>query len=125
MVFGGLYMPGLAIFVVAIFVAALTGMFKRVKNQKTITGRVVSLEYKYDSDEKKPTYYAYAEYEVNGEIYTVKSHTRSASYRTGQKLKIAYNVDSPSESFIKPTFANYLAVAIISLIAVIVTLQTI
>lgn len=45
-------MPGLAIFIMAIFVAALTGMFKRVKNQKTITGRVISLEYKYDSDEK-------------------------------------------------------------------------
>lgn len=34
-------MPGLAIFAVALFAAALTGMFTRVKNQKTTTGVVV------------------------------------------------------------------------------------
>ena len=45
-------MPGLAIFVVAIFAAALTGMFTRVKNQKTTSGVVVSVEHKYDSGEK-------------------------------------------------------------------------
>ena len=118
-------MPGLALLVVAVFVAALTGMFTKVKNQKTITGVVVSVEYKYDSGEKKPTFYAYAEYEVGGKIYTVKSRNRSSSYHTGQTLKVAYNDKNPSDSFIKPTFANYLVVAIIFVIAVVVTLQTV
>ena len=45
-------MPGLVIFAVALFAAALTGMFTRVKNQKTTTGVVVSVEHKYDSGEK-------------------------------------------------------------------------
>lgn len=118
-------MPGLAILAVAIFAAGLTGMFTRVKNQKTTDGVIVSVEYKYDSGEKKPTFYAYVEYEVNGEIYTVKSRNRSSSYRTGQKLKVAYNDKNPSDAFIKPTFANYLVVAIIFTIAVVVTIQTI
>ena len=117
-------MPGLAIFVVAIFAAALTGMFTRVKNQKTTTGVVVSVEHKYDSGEKKPTFYAYVEYEVNGELYTVKSRNRSSSYHTGQKLKVAYNNKNPGDSFIKPTFVNYFVVAIIVVIAIVVTIQT-
>lgn len=123
--FLGEYMPGLAIFIVAIFTAAITGMFTRVKNQKTTTGTVVSVEYKYDSGETKPTFYAYAEYEVDGTVYTVKSRNRSSSYHTGQKLKIAYNGKNPSDSFIKPTSANYLVVVIIFVIAVIVTILTI
>ena len=118
-------MPGLAILVVAIFAAALTGMFTRVNNQKTTTGEVVSLEYKYDSGEKKPTFYAWVEYEVNGEIYTVKSRNRSSSYHTGQQRKIAYNAKNPSESFVKPTFANYLVVAGIFVMAIVVTIRTI
>lgn len=117
-------MPGLAILVVAIFAAALTGMFTRVKNQKTTSGVVVSVEHKYDSGEKKPTFYAYVEYEVNGELYTVKSRNRSSSYHTGQKLKVAYDNKNPGDSFIKPTFANYLVVAIIVVIAIVVTIQT-
>lgn len=118
-------MPGLAILAVAIFAAALTGMFTRVKNQKTTTGVIVSIEHKYDTGEKKPTFYAYVEYEVNGEPYTVKSRNRSSSYHTGQKLKVAYNNENPSDSFIKPTFANYLVVTIILAIAVVVTIKTI
>ena len=118
-------MPGLAIFAVALFAAALTGMFTRVKNQKTTTGVIVSVEHKYDSGEKKPTFYAHAEYEVNGKLYTVKSRNGSSSYHTGQKLKVAYNQENPSDSFIKPTFANYLVVAIIFVIAVVVTVKTI
>lgn len=117
-------MPGLAILVVAIFAAALTGMFTRVKNQKTTTGVVVSVEHKYDSGEKKPTFYAYVEYEVGGELYTVKSRNRSSSYHTGQKLKVAYNDKNPGDSFIMPTFANYLVVAIVVVIAIVVTIQT-
>lgn len=118
-------MPGLALLAVAIFASALTGMFTRVKNQKTTTGEVVSVEYKHDTDEEKPTFYAYVEYEVNGELHTVKSRNRSSSYHTGQKLKVAYNNENPSDSFIKPTFANYLVVTIIFAIAVVVTIKTI
>ncbi len=118
-------MPGLAIFAVALFVAALTGMFTRVKNQKTTNAVVVSVEHKYDSGERKPTFYAYAEYEIGGKVYTVKSRNRSSSYHTGQKLKVAYNAQNPSDSFIKPTFANYLVVVIILVIATVVTIQTI
>lgn len=118
-------MPGLGIFAVAVFAAALTGMFTRVKNQKTTTGVVASVEHKYDSGEKKATFYAYVEYEVNGELYTVKSRNRSSSYHTGQRLKVAYNRKNPSDSFIKPTFANYLVVTIILVIAVVVTIKTI
>lgn len=118
-------MPGLAIFAVAVFAGALTGMFSRVKNQRTTTGVVVSVEYKCDFEDKSPTFYAYAEYEVNGEIYTVKSRSRSSSYHTGQKLKVAYNCENPNDSFIKPTFANYLVVAILFVIAAIVTIKTV
>lgn len=118
-------MPGLAIFAVAIFAAALTGMFARVKNQKTTIGTIVSIEHKYDSGEKKPTFYAYVEYEVNGVVYSVKSRNRSSLFRTGQKLKVAYNYQDPSNSFIKPTNANYIVVLIILIIAVVVTYQTI
>ncbi len=118
-------MPGLVIFAVDIFIAALTGMFKRVKHPKTIIGEVVSVEHTYDSGEKKPTFYAYVDYEVNGKLYTVKSRNKSSSYHTGQKLKVAYNRENPSDSFIKPTFANYMVVAIIFVIAVVVTFKTI
>ena len=118
-------MPGLAIFVVAVFATALTGIFTRVKNQKTTSGVVVSVEHEYDSGEKKPTFYAYVEYEVNGKLYTVKSRNRSSSYYIGQKLKVAYNDENPSDSYIKPTFANYLVLAIIFIIAIVVTIKTI
>lgn len=86
---------------------------------------VVSVEHKYDSGEKKPTFYAYAEYEVNEKLYTVKSQNRSSSYHTGQKLKVAYNRENPNDSFIKPTFANYLVVTIVFVIAIVVTVKTI
>jgi len=118
-------MPGIAIFIMAILTAALTGMFTRVKNQMTTVGTVVSVEHQYDSGEKKPTFYAYAEYEVDGTTYVVKSRNKSSSYRMGQKLKVAYNGENPGDAFIKPTTANYIVVVIIAVIAVIVTIQTI
>lgn len=118
-------MPGLAILVVAIFTATLTGMFTRVKNQKETIGTVVSVEHKYDSGEKKPAFNAYAEYEVNGKTYVVKSRNKSSSYHTGQKLKVAYNEANPVDAFIKPTAINYIVVMIILVIAIIVTIKTI
>lgn len=117
-------MPGLAILVVAIFAAALAGMFKRVKNQKTTTGTVVSLECKNETGESSK-FYAYVEYEVNGNIYVVKSRNRSTAYHTGQKLKVAYNNDNPNESFIKPNVENYIVVIVLFVIAIIVIIQTI
>lgn len=116
-------MPGLAMFVVAIFAAALTGMFKRVKNQKTATGTIVSLECKNETGESSK-FYAYVEYEVNGVIYVVKSRNRSTAYRTGQKLTVAYNSENPNESFIKPKIDDYVIVAILFLIAICMTIQT-
>lgn len=118
-------MPGIVIFIIAIITAVLTGMFTRVNNQITTVGTVVSVEHQYDSGEKKPTFYAYAEYEVNGATYVVKSRNKSSSYRTGQKLKVAYNRENPGDAFIKPTVSNYIVVVIITVIAAIVTIQTI
>lgn len=117
-------MPGLAILVVAIFAATLTGMFQRVKNQKTTTGTVVSVECKNETDGAS-TFYAYVEYEVNGSLYVVKSRNRSSSFRTGQKLKVAYNKEKPNDSFIKPKIEDYIIVLILVVVAVIVTVQTI
>ena len=61
---------------------------------------------------------------MNGDLYTEKIRNRSSSYHTGQKLKVAYNNKNPGDSFIKPTFANYLVVAIIVVIAIVVTIKT-
>lgn len=117
-------MPGLAILVVAIFAAVLNGMFLKVKNQKTTTGTVVSLECKNETGESSK-FYAYVEYEINGKIYVVKSRNRSTAYHTGQKLKVAYNRENPRDSFIKPKVENYIVVIVLLIIAVFVTIQTI
>ncbi len=117
-------MPGLAILALAIFAAALSGMFKRVKNQKTATGSVVSLECKNESGEPSK-YYAYVEFEVNSVVYTVKSRNRSTSFYTGQKFKVAYNSKDPNDAFIKPKPDSYIVVAILLIIGIIVTVKTI
>lgn len=117
-------MPGLAMLVVAFFAAALTGMFKRVKNQKTVKGTIVSLECKNETGESSK-YYAYVEYEVNGRLYVVKSRNRSTAYRTGQKLNVAYNKEKPDESFIKPKIDDYIIVAVLFVIAICMIVQTI
>jgi len=117
-------MPGFAMFVVAFFSAALAGLFKRVKNQKTTTGTIVSLEYKNETDSPSK-YYAYVEYKVNGSTYVVKSRNRSSAFRTGQKCKVAYNAVNPEESFIKPKLDDYIVVIVLFVIALYITIQTI
>ncbi len=117
-------MPGLVVFVVAVFAAVLTGIFKRVKNQKTTTGTIVSLECKNETGESSK-FYAYVEYEVRGSLYIVKSRNRSTAYHTGQKLKVAYNQENPKESFIKPKFEDYVVVIVLIAIAIYITIQSV
>ena len=117
-------MPGIAIFAVAILVGFITGVFKRVQHQRTTIGVVVSIEHIHDTDESIPTYYACAEYKVNEKIYSVRSQYKSASYRPGQKVRIAYNARNPKQAFFKPSFANYLIVSLLVVVSIIVMIQT-
>ncbi len=117
-------MPGIAIFAVAIFAAILMGMFKRVKNQASTSGTVVLRECRNEPGDGSK-YYAYVEYIVDGQVYVLKSRNKSSTYHTGQKLKVAFNKHNPNESFIKPTFSDYVVVVIMLAVAIIVTMKTI
>lgn len=107
-------MQGLIIVAMAFFLGLITGVFSRVPNQKKTTGKIVYVEYEYDTDEKMPMYKAIAEYEVNGKMYTIKSKHKSSSFRTGQKVKIAYNSADPQQAKIRPKTNVYVAMMLIT-----------
>ena len=117
-------MPGLLIICIALFVGLITGTFSHVPNQKTILGKVVSIEHKYDTGEKKPTYIATVEYSVNNQLYYVKSNYKSSSFHIDQKIKVRYNALNPSQSRVAPAKSVYVVIVILIIVGIIVSYQS-
>lgn len=117
-------MPGLVIIVMAVFVGAITGVFSKVPNQKVTGGTIVSVEHKYDTGERRPTYTAIVEYEVNDVVYSVKSRYKSASYRIGQPVKVAYDAADPQNSLIRPSVSVYVVMILLIIAGIIIARLT-
>jgi len=108
-------MEGLFLFAVALILAALTGVFSRVPNGKTVKGEIVSIEKGRFQSPGSTTYYAWVEYEVNGKIYAKKTTYRSAHIYVGDKMKVMYNTDNPEEAVIKPSLSVYIWLTVLLL----------
>ncbi|MEE1357922.1 MAG: DUF3592 domain-containing protein [Clostridia bacterium] len=100
-------MPGIVIIVIALIVGFMTDAFARVKHQRVVKGKIVSLEYRGDTTTTNRNYAAVVEFEVDGEIYTAKSRHQSSSYYIGQSARVAYNREDPSQAIVKPKGVLY------------------
>lgn len=117
-------MPGLLIICIALFVGLITGTYSRVPNQKTVFGKVVSMEHKYDTGEKKPTYTATVEYSINNQTYYVKSKYKSSSFYIDQKIKVRYNALNPSQSRVAPAKSVYVVMSILIVVGIVISYQS-
>lgn len=97
-------MKGLVFIVIGFILAATANMFKRVPNQATTIGTVVSCKYTGDDH-----YEGIVEYDVGLKAYHVKKGY--GCYSVGQKEKVAYNTENPEEAFIAATPGQHIVVA--------------
>ena len=103
-------MGGFVLILVGILTAFGTNMFKRVPNQTTTIGTVVS--YKRTSFDHCD---GIVEYNVGTKAYHIKEGY-GKHCPLGNKEKVAYNAENPEEAFIAPTFGKYaLVIAMIVL----------
>lgn len=100
-------MPGIPFIVIAWMVGAISGVFRRLPHQKTVVGQIVSIERGKTMDAGRTRYTAYVEYWVDGIPYTIKSKFKSATFYTGQKMRVAYNAASPRHAIVRPGAAVY------------------
>lgn len=117
-------MPGLILIAIALIFAFALGIFKKVKNQKIITGTAVSLKYS-GSSKGRDRFRATVEYEINGRLYVVKTRKCSSRYCIGDKFKIAYNAENPKDAFVKPTIDTYIILTLLFIAGVVMTIKTI
>jgi len=106
-------MPGIIVIGMGLLLGWITGIFKRVTNQKVTNGEIVNLEERDWHDSKRPVYRAVIEYEVDGRIYTIKSGYKSSSFRNGQKVRVAYDELNPENAFLKAGMSTYIIMVMI------------
>lgn len=103
-------MPGVILIIIALMVGAISGVFRRIPNQKIATGEIVSIERKKTLQSGEPMYTAYVEYYIDEVPYTIKSKFKSSSFRTGQKVQVKYNQAAPQQAIIRPNLTTYVVV---------------
>lgn len=101
-------MPGVILIIIALMVGAISGVFRRIPNQKIITGEIVSIEREKTIDAGRTMYTANVEYCVDGNTYAIKSKFKSSTFRTGQKMRIAYNEAAPQQAIVRPQITTYI-----------------
>lgn len=96
-------MPGIIIIGIGLLGFAITGSFKRVPNQKTTKGQVVSRE-RGDLDSDGWRYVAIVHFVVNNNDYFVRSKWKSgkAGFYIGKQYPVAYNEKNPQEALVRP-----------------------
>ena len=105
-------MPGVILIFMGLLLGLISGAFRRLPNQRTTSGHVVSLERAPDAEEGRTRYAAWVEYQVDGVTYTVKSASRSATFHTGQRMRVAYDRTAPRNAAIRPGGTVYLVMAV-------------
>lgn len=92
----------------------ITGAFKRVPNQRKITGTIHSIEFShYDhnffEDVGSNQYYYYVQYFVDGKEYLLKTKYTSSITNVERKKRIVkYNLKNPKQAIICPDAKIYL-----------------
>ncbi len=99
------------------------GIFRRVSNQKKITGIITDLKQKYKNQTGRTTYTGIIKYNVSGREYITETSFQAASYRIGKKVVIYYNAENPSESFVRAPIVVYLFVYFLVLLGTILLLK--
>ena len=100
---------GIIIIIASLIWAWAAKCFVRVPNPKTTTGEIVALrqERKDDHDDHIPLFSAWVQYDVDGKKYTTKHHSRSSSFRVGQKYRVVYDETNPEHAVIRPKMPTY------------------
>lgn len=104
-------MPGIILIFIALLIGAISGVFRRIPNKMITVGEIVSIERERDLGAGGSVYTANVEYYVSGIPYTIKSSFRSSTFRTGQKLGVAYNKGAPEYAFVRPEATTYILMA--------------
>lgn len=104
-------MPGVILILMGLLLGAISGVFRRLPNQRITSGEVVSLERDPNPEQGRTRYAAWVEYQVDGAVYTVKSRTRSSNFYTGQRVQVAYDPAAPQNAVIRPGKTVYLIMA--------------
>ena len=104
-------MPGLILIAMGLLLGAISGVFRKVPNRSAVTGEIVSLEREKYTEADRTKYWAMVEYCVDGTFYTVKSTYKSSLFRTGQKMRVAYNKACPQQAVVRPGILTYIVVA--------------
>ena len=100
-------MPGVILIVIALLLGLITGAFRRVPNQGTVMGEIVSLQRERDLDGGRTRYAGSVEYYVDGKPYYVETASKSSTFRTGQRMRVAYDRTDPGRAVVRPKAAIY------------------
>ena len=104
-------MPGVILILMGLLLGAVSGVFRRVPNQKSTVGEIVSIEREPDPDAGRTMYTANIEYAVDGTLYTVKTGFKSSAFRTGRKMRVAYCKTAPETAVVRPGAITYVTMA--------------
>ncbi|MFL5730299.1 MAG: DUF3592 domain-containing protein [Cytophagaceae bacterium] len=110
-IFGGI---GLILLIAAYFVWAHENKF--MAYAQTVTGKVLSLEYLWDTDANNGSYFPVIEYTYNGRVTTFRSVLGSnpASYSVGDNVEVYFNPAQWQDAQIKSFTSQWLAVILLS-----------
>lgn len=114
-------MPGVIIIGVGLLLGLVLGLFRKIPNQKTVRGTIVTTECKRAAADRRITYSAVVEYQVGLQAYHVRVPWNSSAFREGQTMTVAYNAANPAQAIVRPglmeraaVFALILAGAVIA-----------
>lgn len=117
-------MPGILIMLMALLLGHINGIFKRIPQSKSTKGVIVSTQRHYKSGKHLDVYSATIKYVVGDEEYIIESTKRSSSYAVGQRVKIVYDANNPSNAIIKPGIDRYITVALLFLAGTIIAIKS-
>jgi len=103
--------PGIIFIILAFMLGAMNGVFRRVPNQKSVVGEIVSIEREEPLESEGTMYTAYVEYYVNGVPYAIKTKYKSSTFRTGQKMRVVYDEMVPNHAIVRPKVIVYIIMA--------------
>lgn len=101
---------GFVFYIIVFIIGVSSGAFKRVPNQRKTKGKIVSLNQKIKTPNKRVTYTAVVAYTVGESTYYVETSCQSSFFRHGQRLTVCYNKLDPSNSFVRTSPSVFICI---------------
>jgi hypothetical protein len=96
----------------------MTGIFRRVQNQKTTVGYIDSVRFSPSVNYDEPgTSSATVLFDVDGRGYSVRASSSNSfsSFREDKRVRVCYNADRPEDCFVRNDIFSFLFIAVLAM----------